>query len=114
MTRFNPSGPRIGYTPIQPLKPFKQMVGLYNMWQALSPETRDWIANLFKSDKDKLMDEPTDTERDPIMDYETGGGSPTYQRDYDNVMESWEGRTPVDIEVGVADPYGLDWENLLK
>jgi hypothetical protein len=39
MTRFSASGPRISYTPIEGPKPFKQIVGLYDMWQALAPET---------------------------------------------------------------------------
>lgn len=49
MTRFQASGPRIGYRPQQGTKPFEQMVGLYNMWQALPPHTRDWVASLFKT-----------------------------------------------------------------
>lgn len=52
MTRFSASGPRIGYTPTEGPKPFKQIVGLYDMWQSLSPDTRNWIASLF-SGKDK-------------------------------------------------------------
>lgn len=56
MTRFSASGPRINYTPIEGPKPIKQIIGLYNMWQSLSPDTRNWIASLF-SGKDK----PTET-----------------------------------------------------
>lgn len=48
MTRFQASGPRIDYTPVERDRPFKQLVGLYNMWQSLGPDTRDWIANLFR------------------------------------------------------------------
>lgn len=52
MTRFNANGPRISYTPTEGPKPVKQIIGLYNMWQSLSPDTRNWIASLF-SGKDK-------------------------------------------------------------
>jgi hypothetical protein len=52
MTRFSASGPRIRYTPTEGPKPVKQIIGLYNMWQSLSPDTRNWIASLF-SGKDK-------------------------------------------------------------
>ena len=114
MTRFAANGPRINYTPVQPTKPFKQIVGLYDMWQALSPDTRNWIAGLFKSDKDKMMDGPVSTERDPILDFEVTTGPSTYARDYDNVMEPYEGRTPMNIKVGATNPYNIDWENLLK
>lgn len=113
-TRFQASGPRIRYVAKEPLKPFKQMVGLYNMWQALSPETREWLAGLFKSDKDKMMDEPADMERDPILDAEMYTGADTYKKDYDNVMESWEGMTPTTVKVGVNDPYDLDWTRILQ
>lgn len=56
MTRFNATGPRISYAPIEGPKPFKQIVGLYDMWQALAPETRAWIASLF-ADKDRPAEE---------------------------------------------------------
>lgn len=56
MARFQASGPRINYTPGEGPKPFKQIVGLYNMWQSLSPETRAWIASLF-SGKDTPAEE---------------------------------------------------------
>lgn len=51
MTRFNATGPRVTYKPVERDRPFKQIVGLYNMWQSLSPETRKWIADLFTSKK---------------------------------------------------------------
>lgn len=46
-TRFQTQGPRVGYTPVERDRPFKQIVGLYNMWQSLAPETRDRIAGWF-------------------------------------------------------------------
>ena len=56
MARFEASGPRISYAPGESPKPFKQIVGLYNMWQSLAPETRAWIASLF-SGKDEPAEE---------------------------------------------------------
>lgn len=56
MTRFQATGPRVTYKPVERDRPFKQIVGLYNMWQSLSPETRKWIADLFTR---KKSGEPT-------------------------------------------------------
>ena len=112
MTRFQASGPRVGYQVKEPLKPFKQIVGLYNQWQSLSPETRNWIASLFGSN-DNVLDTEVSTERDPILDYYTDSSSGTYEPSEDT-MESWEGLTPVNVEVGVQNPYNIDWDKVLK
>lgn len=106
MTRFQASGPRIGYVAKEPLKPYKQIVGLYDQWQSLSPETRNWIASLFGGGEDEILDTPVSTERDPVMDYTT---EPT-----EDTMESWEGLTPVSVEVGVQNPYNIDWNKVLQ
>lgn len=106
MTRFQASGPRIEYTAKEPLKPFKQVVGLYNQWQSLSPETRNWIASLFGGGKDEILDTEVSTERDPVMDYTTEPSG--------DVMESWEGLTPVSVQVGAQNPYNIDWDKVLK
>ena len=66
MTRFSASGPRISYTPIEGPKPFKQIVGLYNMWQSLSPDTRNWIASLF-SGKDKPAETVSEIENPELQ-----------------------------------------------
>lgn len=47
--RFQPNAPRISYKPVEPNKPIRQLIGLYNQWQALAPETRAWLANLFRT-----------------------------------------------------------------
>ena len=114
MTRFQASGPRVGYKAKEPLKPFKQIVGLYDMWQSLSPDTRNWIASLFGGGKDEVLDTQVTTERDPILDYEVTTGPSTYGRDYENAMESWEGLTPVSVEVGAQNPYNIDWDKVLQ
>lgn len=59
MTRFQATGPRVTYKPVERDRPFKQIVGLYNMWQSLSPETRKWIADLFTR---KKSGEPTEAQ----------------------------------------------------
>ena len=46
MTRFN-AQPRIYYQPEPYQAPGQQLMGLYDMWQALSPDTRDKIAGWF-------------------------------------------------------------------
>lgn len=83
MARFQASGPRINYTPGEGPKPFKQIVGLYNMWQSLSPETRAWIASLF-SGKDTPAEEVAAIENpeltmagyDPSLDMRMARGEP--------------------------------------
>lgn len=47
MTRFQTQGPRIEYHPVESQKPVQQIIGLYNMWQSISPETKARIKNLF-------------------------------------------------------------------
>lgn len=45
MTRFQTQGPRIAYHPAESQKPVQQIIGLYNMWQSISPETKARIKN---------------------------------------------------------------------
>lgn len=45
MTRFQTQGPRIEYHPVERQKPVQQIIGLYNMWQSISPETKARIKN---------------------------------------------------------------------
>lgn len=69
MTRFLTQGPRIDYTPVGSEKPFKQIVGLYNMWQSLGPETREWIANLFRR-KGRVESDELDPALDTSLVYQ--------------------------------------------
>jgi hypothetical protein len=87
MTRFSASGPRISYTPIEGPKPFKQIVGLYDMWQALAPETRAWIASLF-ADKDKPAEEVQTIENPEV------------------IMSGWDPN--LDMSMTREEPAGLD------
>lgn len=107
MTRFQASGPRVAYVAKEPLKPFKQVVGLYNQWQSLSPETRNWIASLFDINNE-VLDTNVSTERDPILDY-SSEVEPS-----EDTMENWEGLTPVSVQVGVQNPYNIDWGKVLQ
>lgn len=61
MTRFS-AAPRINYKPVERDKPGRQLIGLYNMWQSLSPETRKRIADWF-SNKDNTETDATPTAR---------------------------------------------------
>lgn len=62
--------------------PFKQGIGLYNMWQALSPDTRKWIAGLFGGGDDEVLDAKVITERDPIIDAQVSDeGEPVYGKE---------------------------------
>lgn len=55
MTRFNSNARlKLAYEPTQ--KPFEQLVGLYNMWQSISPRTREWLASLFRRKNDANAD----------------------------------------------------------
>lgn len=69
MTRFQTQGPRVAYAPVESEKPFKQIVGLYNMWQALGPETREWIANLFRR-KGRVTSDALDPALDTSLVYQ--------------------------------------------
>lgn len=63
MTQFQATGPRVDYTPQEGPKAGDQLIGLYNMWQSISPETRNWIAGLFKSNGEES---PVTTEQDNL------------------------------------------------
>lgn len=63
--------------------PFKQMVGLYNMWQSLSPDTRNWFAELFGGGKDDILDAPAEQGRDPILDEITSPDAGYIAKDWD-------------------------------
>lgn len=116
-TRFQTQGPRIGYEVVQQQKPGQQLMGLYNTWQSLAPSTRDWITSGFglfentdeygfpvdregnrkdyeAADKEELLDKISDREDAPERD--------------DYSLQSWEGISPIEIEVGAMDPYGID------
>lgn len=71
MVRFGTQGPGVALqmpnwdAEYKRQTPFKQGIGLYGMWQAPSPDTRNWIASLFGGGDDEVMDAKVITERDP-------------------------------------------------
>ena len=84
MVRFGTQGPGVSLqmpnwdAEYRRQTPFKQAVGLYNMWQSLSPDTRHWLAGLFGGD-DEILDAKVSTERDPIIDAQVStDGGPAY------------------------------------
>lgn len=106
MTRFSASGPRISYTPTEGSKPVKQIIGLYNMWQSLSPDTRNWIASLF-SGKDKPAEEVQTIENpelqmagyDPNLDMSMTREEPV---DWDQDLIDYGGNMIVGLPVEVG------------
>lgn len=93
---------------------FKQLAGLYGMWAALSPDTRQWLANLFKSDEAKMLDTPVDTERDAILDTPTyEGGMNEYISDEEAAARDAEAQQqrwlldPASVEISTFDPWGV-------
>lgn len=99
MTRFQASGPRIAYTPKQGTKPFEQMIGLYNMWQALPPHVRNWFGSLFKSDGEMGI---VGDELDPNLDTSlTHTGIPDWNS---------ENARKAQVETLVGAP--IDWDSV--
>lgn len=86
MVRFQASGPQPSYTPVEGPKAGDQLIGLYNMWQSISPETRDWLAGLFKSAASDEENPGLATEQD-IMNNEMfqaeQATAPALQRGFD-------------------------------
>lgn len=120
MVRFQTQQPGLRLTtqPIDPddrrETPFKQLAGLYGMWAALSPDTRQWLANLFKSEEAKMLEAPLDTERDVILDTPTSeGGMNEYISDEEAAARDAEAQQqrwlldPASVEVGTFDPWGV-------
>lgn len=140
MVRFQTQGPSVGLpgqdwnAEYKRQTPFKQVVGLYNMWQSLSPDTRNWLAGLFGGGDDEVLDAPTD-QRDEILDTTVNPDAGTLQRFGDDwseigdikyidddrpkkytpfkqgTAELRDGLYGIDIPVGNLDPYGI-WGGL--
>lgn len=125
MVRFQTQGPGVSLqTPnwdaeYKRQTPFKQIVGLYNMWQSLSPDTRNWIAGLFGGGEDEILDAKADP-RDPILDEVVNPDAGTLERFGDNdwrevgnirytgeESDKYTPKNPLDVEVGVTDPWGI-------
>lgn len=106
MTRFQATGPRVDYTPQEGPKAGDQLIGLYNMWQSISPKTRDWIASIFTSDGDtpELTTE-TDLQNQDIYQAEQAANA-GLQRGLDkdfNGQDAFE--AAIDAAMHVSDDY---------
>lgn len=121
MVRFQTQGPGVALqmpnwdTEYKRQTPFKQAVGLYNMWQSLSPDTRNWLASLFKGDDYGDEELPP---RDEILDVTVNPEAGTLERFGDNdwrevgniqYVDSPDAQptNPFDVEVGGTDPWGI-------
>lgn len=125
MVRFQTQGPGVSLqapnwdAEYKRQTPFKQIVGLYNMWQSLSPDTRNWIASLFGGGEDEILDAKTDP-RDPILDEVVNPNAGTLERYGDNdwrevgdiqytgeESDKYTPKNPLEVEVGSTDPWGI-------
>ena len=109
MVRFQASGPQPSYTPVEGPKAGDQLIGLYNVWQSISPETRDWLAGLFKSDTSEEKNPELATEQD-IMNNEMfqaeQAAAPTLQRGFDKDFNGEEAfNNAIDAALRASDDY---------
>ena len=82
MTRFQPQGSRVVYNMSETSDssretPFKQLIGLYGMWNSLGPETKLRIKKALGIDlnaEDELALQRLDKQRAQLDDYMTNGG----------------------------------------
>lgn len=127
MVRFGTQGPGMALqmpnweAEYKRATPFKQVVGLYNMWQSLSPDTRNAIAKLFGGGEDEILDAPAETDRDEVLDEITdpntgylqvmpdGSYSQIGELDYidDDKPSKYQPKNVIDIDVGATDPWGI-------
>lgn len=127
MVRFGTQGPGMALqmpnwdTEYKRATPFKQIIGLYNMWQSLSPDTRNAIAKLFGGGEDEILDAPAETGRDEVLDEITspnagylqvmpdGSYSQIGELDYidDDRPSKFQPENVIDIDVGATDPWGI-------
>lgn len=114
MTRFQPNGARIALRTEPSEKPFNQMVGLYNMWQSLSPSTRkaiaDWFSRTFGSQEAPVTEDQMENAADimGLMNYR----EPVKYAQYDDgTLRLDENGQPVELQQGGLDlslmPGGL-------
>ena len=103
MTRFQAQGPRIEYHPVESQKPVQQIIGLYNMWQSISPETKARIKNALglASAQEQLALHREDMREQRAADILAGMNNNEALRE----MESYKTGTE-------WDPGSIDWEQI--
>lgn len=127
MVRFQTQGPGVSLqnpnwdAEYKRQTPFKQIVGLYNMWQSLSPDTRNAIAKLFGGGEDEILDAPAEMGRDEVLDKITnpdagslqimpdGSYSQIGELNYidDDRPSTYQPKNVIDVDVGATDPWGI-------
>lgn len=113
MTRFQARGPRIQYTPIETEKPFKQLVGLYGMWNSLGPETKLRIKKALGANlnaEDELALRRLDAQRAQLQDYiDNGGQARKLNKTMDNAIAEQQAiQNSIRADLAAAQQTALD------
>lgn len=118
MTRFQPQGSRIAYNMSETADrnretPFKQLVGLYGMWNSLGPETKLRIKKALGVDlnaEDELALRQLDKQRAQLEDYMANGGqAQQYANAFDTAFAEQQAiQDPVRDQLMAARQMALD------
>lgn len=113
MTRFQTQGPRIEYHPVESQKPIQQIIGLYDMWNSLGPETKLRIKkalgiNLNAEDEWALR--RLDKQRAQLQDYmDNGGQAKKFKKTADTMAAEQQAiQDPVREQLAAAQQMALD------
>ena len=118
MTRFQPQGSRIAYNMSETSDrnretPFKQLIGLYGMWNSLGPETKLRIKKALGVDltaEDEWALQRLDKQRAQLEDYMANGGQARrYANAFDTVAAEQQAiQDPVRDQLMAAQQTALD------
>ena len=118
MTRFQPQGSRIAYNMSETSDrnretPFKQLIGLYGMWNSLGPETKLRIKKALGVDlnaEDEWALQRLDKQRAQLEDYMANGGrAQRYANAFDTVAAEQRAiQDPVRDQLMAAQQMALD------
>lgn len=118
MTRFQPQGSRIAYNMSETSDrnretPFKQLIGLYGMWNSLGPETKLRIKKALGVDlnaEDEWALQRLDEQRAQLEDYMTNGGqAQRYTNAFDTAAAEQQAiQDPVRDQLTAAQRMALD------
>lgn len=118
MTRFQPQGSRIAYNMSETSDrnretPFKQLIGLYGMWNSLGPETKLRIKKALGVDlnaEDELALRQLDEQRAQLEDYMANGGqAQRYTNAFDTATAEQQAiQDPIRSQLTAAQQTALD------
>lgn len=118
MTRFQPQGSRVAYymgetSDRNRETPFKQLIGLYSMWNSLGPETKLRIKKALGADlnaEDEWALQRLDKQRAQLEDYMTNGGqAQRYADAFDTAAAEQQAiQDPVRDQLMAAQQMALD------